>query len=88
MCWRAILKSCGTCLVGWGSVLCLPAKAQEIRVPRLEKPPVIDGSLAEWKALHLQTGSGTSIGCNRAHGSIRSETASPITAMNRRLRRI
>jgi hypothetical protein len=35
---------------------CLPASAQEIRVPRLERPPVIDGSLAEWRSLAFTDG--------------------------------
>ena len=39
-----------------GLVCCLSANAQEIRVPRLERPPVIDGSLAEWKAFAFTDG--------------------------------
>jgi Carbohydrate family 9 binding domain-like len=35
---------------------CLPASGQEIRVPRLERPPIIDGSLAEWKAFAFTDG--------------------------------
>src|SRR5437762_648913 len=39
-----------------GSSGCQPSTVREIRVPRLERPPVIDGNLAEWKQLAFTDG--------------------------------
>jgi len=52
---RFLLNPTGLVL-GVGLLFCLSVNAQEIRVPRLERPPVIDGSLAEWKAFAFTDG--------------------------------
>ena len=53
-----ISKTLGLAGLIWlfGSSGCRASTVPEIRVPRLENPPVIDGNLSEWKQLAFTDG--------------------------------